>query len=97
MNNKNLFYFLIFIACISLVPAAEARDLVEAASSAQSMFNRIGVAAISIGITIGGILYAVGFAMLGRTILFSGFIGACAILGGPALIALIGRIFGAAV
>lgn len=76
---------------------AMARDLVEAASSAQSMFNRIGVAGISIGITLGGILYAVGMAQIGRMILLSGFIGACAVLGAPAIISLIGRVFGVAV
>lgn len=76
---------------------ALARDLVEAASSAQSMFNRIGVAGISIGITLGGILYAIGMAQIGRMILLSGFIGACAVLGAPAIISLIGRIFGATV
>lgn len=76
---------------------ALARDLVEAASSAQSMFNRIGVAGFSIGITLGGILYAIGMAQIGRMILLSGFIGACAVLGAPAIISLIGRIFGATV
>lgn len=76
---------------------AEARDLVEAASSAQTLFNRIGVAAISIGITVGGILYAVGMAQIGRMILFSGFVGACAVLGAPAIISLIGRVFGVSV
>lgn len=76
---------------------AMARDLVEAASSAQSMFNRIGVAGISIGITLGGILYAIGMAQIGRMIMLSGFIGACAVLGAPAIISLIGRVFGVAV
>ncbi len=61
------------------------------------MFNRIGIAAISIGITLGGILYAVGAAMVGRMLLFSGLIGAVAILGAPALINLLGRVFGASV
>ena len=78
------------------ISSAEARDLVEAAQSAQTMLNRIGVAAISIGITVGGILYALGASQIGRMILFSGLIGACAVLGAPALINLIGRIFGAA-
>jgi hypothetical protein len=76
--------------------SAEARDLVEAAQSAQTVLNRIGVAAISIGITVGGILYAVGASQIGRMILISGVVGACAVLGAPALINFIGRIFGAA-
>ena len=95
MKNQNLFFILLFFISLSFLPIAQARDLVEAASSAQSMFNRIGVAAISIGITIGGILYAVGMAVLGRMILVSGFIGACAVLGAPAFVSLIGKIFGA--
>lgn len=74
-----------------------ARDLVDAAASAQSVFNKIGIAAISIGITLGGILYAVGAAMIGRMLLVSGLIGAVAILGAPALINLLGRVFGASV
>lgn len=85
---------------ITLIFVAEpllARDLVEAAGSAQSLFNRIGVAAISIGITVGGILYAIGMAQIGRMILMSGFIGACAVLGAPAIISLIGRVFGVSV
>lgn len=82
--------FLFFLGSI-----AEARDLVDAASSAQSFFYRIGVAAISIGLTLGGILYALGAAQIGRTLLISGFIGAIAILGAPAIIGLLGRIFGA--
>lgn len=85
---------LIFVA---LQSQAEARDLVEAAQSAQSLFNRIGIAAISIGITVGGILFAIGASNIGRMILFSGMIGACAVLGAPAVIGLLGRIFGAAV
>ena len=71
------------------------RDLVDAAQSAQTMFNRIGVAAISIGITLGGILFALGMAQVGRMLLISGAIGAVAILGAPALIQILGRIFGA--
>lgn len=89
----------IFIALIILTIAfqAESRDLVEAAQSAQTIFNRIGIAAISIGITVGGILYAIGASQIGRLILFSGLIGACAVLGAPAIISLLGRIFGVAV
>ncbi len=75
----------------------EARDLVDAAQSAQTMFNRIGVAAISIGITLGGILFALGAAQIGRMLLISGAIGAVAVLGAPAIVNLLGRIFGASV
>lgn len=82
---------------ILLSSTGHARDLVEAAQSAQTMFNRIGIAAISIGITVGGILYAIGASQIGRMILFSGLIGACAVLGAPAIIGLLGRIFGASV
>ena len=73
---------------------AEARDLVDAAQSAQTIFNRIGVAAISIGITLGGILYALGAAQIGRMLLISGGIGAVAVLGAPSIINLLGKVFG---
>lgn len=86
---------LVLLLFVFLEPAS-ARDLVDAASSAQSFFNRIGIAAISIGLTLGGILFALGAAQIGRMLLLSGFIGAVAILGAPALIGLLGRIFGAA-
>lgn len=89
------FIFLMLVALVIAEPVF-ARDLVDAASSAQSFFNRIGIAAISIGVTLGGILFAMGAAQIGRMLLFSGFIGAIAILGAPALIGLLGRIFGAA-
>ncbi|HRK07534.1 MAG TPA: hypothetical protein PLZ57_07170 [Pseudobdellovibrionaceae bacterium] len=89
-------FFVLILATLILVEPAFARDLVDAASSAQSFFNRIGIAAISIGVTLGGILFAMGAAQIGRMLLFSGFIGAIAILGAPALIGLLGRIFGAA-
>ena len=85
------------LVVFGITQTAHARDLVDAAASAQTMFNRIGIAAISIGITLGGILYAVGAAMVGRMLLFSGLIGAVAILGAPALINLLGRVFGASV
>lgn len=94
-NLLPLLITLVLASCISV--EVHARDLVEAASSAQTMFNRIGVAAISIGITLGGILYAIGAAYVGRMLLFSGLIGACAVLGAPALISLLGRIFGASI
>lgn len=90
-------YLVVGFVCLSFADVALARDLVDAAQSAQTMFNRIGVAAISIGITIGGILYALGIAHIGRMILFSGLIGAAAVLGAPAMISLLGRIFGASV
>lgn len=89
------FIVLVLVTVVIAEPAL-ARDLVDAASSAQSFFNRIGIAAISIGVTLGGILFAMGAAQIGRMLLFSGFIGAIAILGAPALIGLLGRIFGAA-
>lgn len=96
MKNLSIFLTLILLVLAWSNPAI-ARDLVDAAQSAQSVFNRIGVAAISIGITLGGILYAVGAAMVGRMLLISGLIGALAVLGAPALINLLGKVFGASV
>ncbi len=94
---KNIFQITTFFILIIIASQmAEARDLVDAASTAQSVFNRIGIAAISIGITLGGILYALGAAYVGRMLLFSGMIGAVAVLGAPAIINLLGKIFGAA-
>lgn len=89
--------FIVIFILVGIMGPAHGRDLVEAASSAQTLFNRIGVAAISIGITTGGILYALGAAQIGRMILFSGLVGACAVLGAPAIIDLLGRIFGVSV
>jgi len=91
------FVAIIFLICLMTLVSDQvfARDLVDAAQSAQSVFNRIGIAAISIGITLGGILFAVGAAQIGRMLLISGAIGAIAILGAPAIINLLGRVFGA--
>ncbi|MFN3698354.1 MAG: hypothetical protein ACK4VO_13025 [Pseudobdellovibrio sp.] len=91
------FMAIIFLICLMTLVSDQvfARDLVDAAQSAQSVFNRIGIAAISIGITLGGILFAVGAAQIGRMLLISGAIGAIAILGAPAIINLLGRVFGA--
>lgn len=88
-------FILTVLISLVFIDASLARDLVEAAQSAQSQFNKIGVAAISIGLTVGGILFAAGFPMQGRILLMSGFVGAIAVLGAPAIISLIGRIFGA--
>ena len=87
--------FCAFAIVQSFAFTADARDLVDAAQTAQTMFNRIGIAAISIGITLGGILFALGAAQIGRMLLISGAIGAVAILGAPAIINLLGRVFGA--
>ena len=95
MKSQFLILCIIIILSAFLIDVANARDLVAAASSAQSLFNRIGIAAISVGLTLGGILYALGAAMIGRMLLISGLIGAVAILGAPAIINLLGRIFGA--
>lgn len=96
--SQLIFLFITFsILFFLLNSVAEARDLVDAAQSAQTMFNRIGVAAISIGITLGGILFALGAAQIGRMLLISGAIGAIAVLGAPAIVNLLGRIFGASV
>lgn len=94
--HKSLLIGASVVFVLLVADVAVARDLVQAAQSAQTLFNRIGVAAISIGLTLGGILYAVGAAQVGRMLLISGFVGACAVLGAPALISLVSRIFGGA-
>lgn len=96
--SQLIFIFISFSILFFLINSvAEARDLVDAAQSAQTMFNRIGVAAISIGITLGGILFALGAAQIGRMLLISGAVGAVAVLAAPGIINLLGRIFGASV
>lgn len=87
----------LFLVLTASADPVFARDLVEAAQSAQSMFNRIGIAAISIGITLGGVLYAIGMAMVGRMLLMSGLVGAACILGAPAIVNMLGKVFGASV
>ena len=97
--KEKILWSIVILIAFSIVQSfaftADARDLVDAAQSAQTMFNRIGIAAISIGITLGGILFALGMAQVGRMLLISGAIGAVAILGAPAIIQILGRIFGA--
>ena len=93
---RTIWFLGLIVSILAAASFAEARDLVDAAQSAQMVFNRIGIAAVGIGLTLGGILFALGAANMGRMLLMSGFIGACAILGGPAIVGLIGRIFGAA-
>jgi len=96
MKRKLVFHLLCITIFIFFEPAI-ARDLAEAASSAQTLFNRIGIAAISLGITAGGILFAIGMAQVGRMVLISGLIGAFLVLGAPAIINLLARIFGVSV
>ena len=88
-----LMFWMIMAALFATLPA-HARDLAEAAATAQSLFNHIGIAAVSIGITVGGILFAIGAADLGRMLVVSGVIGACAVFGAPAVVSLLGHIFG---
>ena len=101
-EKYNFKQFLIILAIFSLTyllaqDYANARDLVEAAQTAQTTFNRIGVAAISIGITLGGILFTIGAAQVGRMLLISGGIGAVVVLGAPTLVNLLAKFFGVSV
>ena len=91
-NLVAIFGVVLFVVFFSQF--ALAKDLVDAAVSAQAIFTKIGVAAVSIGITLGGILFAVGMGQIGRMIVISGLIGAFFILAGPAIIQLLGRVFG---
>lgn len=101
-SNFDMKQFLVILAIFSVTyllaqDYANARDLIEAAQSAQTMFNRIGVAAISIGITLGGILFAMGAAQAGRMLLISGGIGAAVVLGAPTLVNMLAKFFGVSV
>lgn len=91
---KNVFMvFVIFVVTIVVSDVAFAKDLVAAATSAQQMFNRIGFAAVSIGITIGGILLAVGLANIGRMVIFCGLAGAVTIFAAPGILNLLKTVF----
>ena len=101
-SNFDMKQFLVILAIFSVTyllaqDYANARDLIEAAQSAQTMFNRIGVAAISIGITLGGILFAMGAAQVGRMLLISGGVGAAVVLGAPTLVNMLAKFFGVSV
>lgn len=96
-NNIRPIIFLCFVCLLWFLLTtnrAEARDLVDAAHSAHSEFNKISVAALGIGISLGGLFFAFGVAQIGRMLLISVSIGAVAVLGGPAILSLLGRIFG---
>lgn len=99
MKMKNWEY-LMHIAAISAVfhvagaSGVSARDLSEALSVGQSMLNKIGVASLCIGVTVGGVLYTWGAAQLGRMIVTSGLIGAAFVLAGPSIIGMLGKMFG---
>ena len=95
--SSAIIYAVIFLGVGFFCGYAHARDLVDAAQSAQSMLNKIGIAAISIGITLGGIAFAVGAAQLGRNLLISGAVGAAAVLAAPSLVNMLARMFGASV
>lgn len=97
MKKLMLLIGTLFLTTFFTADFASARDLIDAAQSAQTQFNKIGIAAISIGLTLGGILFAIGMANQGRLLLISGLIGAVAVLGAPAIISILGRIFGASV
>ncbi len=85
---------MIGISIFAFADTASAKELVDVVASAQTMFNRIGIAAISIGITLGGICFAIGLSQVGRFVLMSGLVGAAIILGAPSIVSLVGRFFG---
>lgn len=95
MNNKSILISLAVVIVLTWTNPAAARDLAEAAQSAQTTLNRIGVAGIGIGFTVGGILFTLGMAQMGRNVLVSAAIGAASILAAPAVLNFLGRTFGA--
>lgn len=91
-----LFVNLVLLSAAVLIlggDVAFARDLVGAARTAQAQFTSIGVAGLGIGVTLGGILFVIGLAHVGRMVLVGALIGAVCILGGPAIISLLTKIF----
>lgn len=95
MKTKKMWIImgLLVLICMVLAPEVLARDLVGAASSAQQQINRIAVGVSGLGITIGGLMFAVGMAAIGRMLLFSGCLGVLVIVAAPSIIQLIEKLF----
>ncbi len=91
---KSGFIVIFLIAGIGVFAEfALAKDITAAAATAQAQFAQIGIAAAGIGITIGGILFAVGLGSVGRWVLQSGLTGGAIIFGLQGIISLMRLIF----
>ena len=87
------YHTILSIALCLLTHPALANRLEEAAQRGQSLLISIGQITSVIGIVLGGIILSLGMASVGRMILMSGLMGACATFGGPALIEALRGIF----
>lgn len=91
--KSSLSLILLVILLLSVSDIALAKDISAAAASAQAQFLRIGMAAVGIGITIGGICFSIGLSMVGRFILQSGLTGGAIIFALQGILALARAIF----
>ena len=83
----------VILVISGIADIAAAKDITAAAATAQAQFVQIGIAAAGIGITIGGILFAVGLGSIGRFVLQSGLTGGAIIFGLQGIISLLRMIF----
>ncbi len=79
-----------------LANPAFANRLQAAAQRGKNEIMLIAQTGSVIGVVAGGLLMSLGAGQVGKMVLVSGIIGACAIFGGPALIEVLRSIFGAA-
>lgn len=91
--NRLLIILVIILGFVGLAELAFAKDISAVAATAQAQFAQIGIAAAGIGITIGGILFAVGLGSVGRWVLQSGLTGGAIIFGLQGIISLMRLIF----
>lgn len=86
----------LILASISITAnEALANKLQAAAQRGKTEVMLIAQTGSVIGIVAGGLLMSLGAGQLGKMVLVSGIVGACAIFGGPALIEVLKSVFGA--
>lgn len=96
MNLQKLKATMTIITVSLLANPAFANRLQAAAQRGKNEIMLIAQTGSVIGVVAGGLLMSLGAGQVGKMVLVSGIIGACAIFGGPALIEVLRSIFGAA-
>ena len=95
MKIQNLKNNLILASISITANEALANKLQAAAQRGKTEVMLIAQTGSVIGIVAGGLLMSLGAGQLGKMVLVSGIVGACAIFGGPALIEVLKSVFGA--
>jgi type IV secretory pathway VirB2 component (pilin) len=95
MKIQNLKNNLILASITITANEALANKLQAAAQRGKTEVMLIAQTGSVIGIVAGGLLMSLGAGQLGKMVLVSGIVGACAIFGGPALIEVLKSVFGA--